>query len=165
MKHYNGLSGWISATLKAPKPGTRGWKVNNAIARLHVRIFQCTGGRVAGTLDGAPLLILHHTGAKSGIRRQTPVVQLPVGDNHVIVASVAGNPQNPAWYHNLCANPDDVEIDVRGGRLRVRAREATPDELAELWPLLTENYPPYKTYVERTDRKFPVMILEPRRSA
>ena len=74
MKHYNGLSGWISATLKAPKPGTFGWKINNALTGVHVRVFQRTGGRIAGTLDGAPLLILHHTGAKSGIRRQTPAI-------------------------------------------------------------------------------------------
>jgi deazaflavin-dependent oxidoreductase (nitroreductase family) len=82
------------------------------------------------------------------------------GENFVIVASIGGNPKNPAWYHNLVAHPD-TEIDVPGGR-RVRARQATREEAAELWPRLTENYPPFKTYVTRTDREFPVMILEPR---
>jgi hypothetical protein len=57
-----------------PKPGTLGWKINTAIGRMHVWIFQRTGGRIAGTLDGALLLILHHAGAKSGIRRQTPTI-------------------------------------------------------------------------------------------
>lgn len=162
MKHYNGPSGWISATLPAPKPGTLGWKVATAVFRAHVRIFRFTGGRLWGTLDGAPLLILHHTGAKTGARRQNLTVHMPDGENLVIVASSAGNPTNPAWYHNLLAHPDDVEVDVRGGRRRVRARQATRAEAAELWPRLTETYPPFKTYTARTDRDLPVMILEPR---
>jgi deazaflavin-dependent oxidoreductase (nitroreductase family) len=162
MKHYNGLSGWISATVKPPRPGTFGWKVNNALSRMHVRIFQRTGGRIAGTLDGAPLLVLHHTGAKSGVRRQTPTIHMPDGENYVIVASIGGNPKNPAWYHNLKANPDDVQVDVRGGRRKVRARQATPDEAAQLWPRLVQTYPAFKTYMTRTTREFPVMILEPR---
>ena len=162
MKHYNGPSGWISATFSGPKPGGLGWKLSTAMFRLHARIFQLTRGRIGGTLDGAPLLVLHHTGAKSGARRQNMTVQMPDGDNFVIVASVAGNPKNPAWYHNLRAHPDDVEVDVRGGRRKVHARQATPEESAELWPRLAENYPPFKTYMTRTDREFPVMILEPR---
>jgi len=162
MKHYNGLAGWISATIRAPKPGGFGWKINAAVTRLHVCVFQRTGGRIAGTLDGAPLLVLHHTGAKTGARRQNPTIYMPDGENLVIVASIAGNPKNPAWYHNLRAHPDDVEVDVRGGRRRVRARQATREEATELWPRLVQTYPPYKTYLTRTDREFPVMILEPR---
>jgi deazaflavin-dependent oxidoreductase (nitroreductase family) len=162
MKHYNGLAGWISATIPLPKPGGLGWKLNAAMTRLHVRVFQRTRGRIGGTLDGAPLLVLHHTGAKSGARRQNPVIHMPDGENLVVVASIGGNPKNPAWYHNLRAHPDDVEVDVRGGRRRVRARQATPEEAAELWPRLVEVYPAFKTYMTRTDREFPVMILEPR---
>jgi F420H(2)-dependent quinone reductase len=162
MKHYNGPTGWISATVRAPKPGSLAWKLNTAITRMHVRVFQRTGGRVGGTLDGAPLLILHHTGAKSGVRRQTPTIHMPDGENLVIVASLLGSPKNPARYHNLRAHPDDVEVDVRGGRRAVRARQATREEAAELWPRLTETYPPFKTYVTRTERELPVMILEPR---
>ena len=161
-KHYNGLSGWISATVRAPKPGSLGWKLNTAMTRMHVRVFQRTRGRLLGTLDGAPLLVLHHTGAKSGARRQSPAIHMRDGENFVIVASLLGSPKNPAWYHNLRAHPDDVEVDVRGGRRRVRARQATRAEAADLWPRLFETYPPFKTYVTRTDREFPVMILEPR---
>jgi deazaflavin-dependent oxidoreductase (nitroreductase family) len=132
------------------------------MTRMHVCVFQRTRGRVGGTLDGAPLLVLHHTGAKSGVRRQSPAIHMPDGENLVIVASLLGSPRNPAWYHNLRAHPDDVEVDVRGGRRAVHARQATREEAAELWPRLVEAYPPFKTYVTRTDRKFPVMILEPR---
>lgn len=162
VKHYNGLAGWISATVQAPKPGSFAWKLNTAMTRMHVRIFQLTRGRVGGKLDGAPLLVLHHTGAKSGARRQSPVVHMRDGDNLVIVASLLGSPKNPAWYHNLRAHPDDVEVDLREGRRRVRARQASREEAAALWPRLTEIYRPYKTYVTRTDREFPVMVLEPR---
>ena len=162
MKHYNGLTGWISATVRPPTPGGLGWKLNTAMTQMHVRVFQCTRGRLLGTLDGAPLLVLHHTGAKTGARRQNPTVHMPDGENLVIVASIGGNPKNPAWYHNLRAHPDEVEVDVRGGSRPVRARQATPEEAAELWPRLFKTYPPFKTYVTRTDRELPVMILEPR---
>ncbi len=162
MKHYNGPSGWISTKLRAPQPGTLAWKLNIAATNLQVRLFQASNGRFGGKLDGAPLLILHHTGAKSGVRRQTPTVQMRDGDNFVIVASLLGSPKNPAWYHNLLAHPDDVEVDVRGGRRPVRARQASAEEAAELWPRLVETYRPYATYVARTDRELPVMILQPR---
>ena len=162
MKHYNGPAGWISATVRAPEPGSLGWRLNTAMTRLHVCVFQRTRGLVGGTLDGAPLLILHHTGAKSGARRQSPVIHMSDGESLVIVASLLGSPKNPAWYHNLRAHPDDVEVDVRGGRRAVRARQATREEAAELRPRLVETYRPFETYVTRTDREFPVMILEPR---
>ena len=162
MKQYNGLSGWISTKVRAPQPGTFAWKLNTEMTRMHVRLFQASGGRCAGTLDGAPLLVLHHTGAKSGARRQSPVIHMRDGENLVIVASLLGSPRNPAWYHNLRAHPDDVEVDVRGGRRAVRARRATRAEAAELWPRLVESYPPFATYATRTDRELPVMILEPR---
>jgi deazaflavin-dependent oxidoreductase (nitroreductase family) len=162
MKHYNGLSGWMSTKVRAPKPGTLAWKLNTAITRMHVRLFQASGGRVGGTLDGAPLLVLHHTGAKTGARRQSPVIHMRNGEDLVIVASLLGSPKNPAWYHNLRAHPDDVEVDVRGGRRTVRARQATRDEATELWPRLVQTYPPFANYTTRTDREFPVMVLEPR---
>ena len=138
MKNYNGLSGWISTKVRAPKPGTFAWKLNTAMTRMHVRLFQASGGRIGGTLDGAPLLVLHHTGAKTGARRQSPVIHMRDGEDLVVVASLLGSPKNPAWYHNLRAHPNDVEVDVRGGRRAVRARQATRNEAAELWPRLVK---------------------------
>jgi deazaflavin-dependent oxidoreductase (nitroreductase family) len=162
VKHYNGPVGWISATVRAPKPGTVAWKINTAVTRMHVWLFQRTHGRLGATLDGAPLLVLHHTGAKTGARRQAPVIHMPDGENLVIVASLLGSPRNPAWYHNIRTNPDDVEVDVRGGRRAVHARQASRDEADELWPRLYKAYPPFETYRARTERELPVMILEPR---
>lgn len=162
MKHYNGVWGWITATFPAPKPGGLGWRIERAVTAAHVWVFQRTRGRVLGSFDGAPLLVLHSTGAKSGLRRRTPMIHLVDGDNLVVVASIAGNPKNPAWYYNLRAHPDDVEVDVRGGRHRVRARQADAAEAGALWPRLEALWPAWKTYQTRTDREFPVMILEPR---
>ena len=161
-KHYRGVAGWISATIPVPKPGGLGWKINGFMTRMHARILRRTRGRIGGTFDGAPLLVLHSTGAKTGERRQNPTIYLPDGDKLVIVASIGGNPNNPAWYHNLRAHPDDVEVDVRGHRRKVRARQASREEAEALWPRLFTTYPPFQTYMTRTDREFPVMILEPR---
>src|SRR5436309_312502 len=88
MKHYNGLSGWISTKVRAPKPGTFAWKMNTAMTRMHVRLFQASGGRIGGTLDGAPLLVLHHTGAKTGARLQSRVLRalLPRGEEPTLIA-------------------------------------------------------------------------------
>lgn len=162
MRHYKGIWGWITATFPPPKPGTFGWKIERAVTAMHVWIFQRSRGRVLGSFDGAPLLVLHHTGAKTGTRRTTPMIHLVDGERRVVVASIGGNPKNPAWYHNLKANPDDVEIHVRGGRRAVAARQADRDEAAALWPRLEEMWPAWKAYKSRTDREFPVMILEPR---
>jgi deazaflavin-dependent oxidoreductase (nitroreductase family) len=162
MKHYKGPWGWLTATFPPAKPGGLAWKIEGAVTRAHVRIFQRTRGRILGSFDGAPLLVLHHIGAKSGVLRQSPMIYLPDGDNLVVVASIGGNPKNPAWYYNLRANPEKVEVDVRGGRRRVRARQAAPEEADALWPRLVAMWPAWKTYMTRTDRKFPVMILEPR---
>jgi hypothetical protein len=101
MTHYNGPAGWISATVKAPKPGSLAWKLNTVATRMHVRIFQRTGGRIGGTLDGAPLLVLHHTGAKTGARRQSPAIHMRDGENLVVVASLLGAPKNPALAARL----------------------------------------------------------------
>lgn len=162
MKHYKGIWGWITATFPPPKPGGLGWKIERGVTALHVWIFQRSRGRILGKFDGAPLLVLHTTGAKSGLRRHTPMIHLDTGNTLVVVASIGGNPKNPAWYHNLRAHPKDVEVDVRGGRRRVTARQASRDEAAELWPRLETLWPAWKTYKTRTDREFPVMILEPR---
>lgn len=90
------------------------------------------------------------------------MIYLADGENVVVVASMGGMPKNPAWFHNLTAWPDQVEIDVCGGRRAVTARRATPAEADALWPRLTEIWPAWDTYKTRTDRDFPVMILEPR---
>ncbi len=118
-------------------------------------------GGTAPSMGGATLLILHTIGAKSGEERLSPLLYRERGDDLVIFASYAGAPVNPAWYHNLVAHPD-VTVEVGGETRAVRARVAGPDERDELYEGNKRDYPVFGEYEQKTDRKIPVVILEPR---
>lgn len=120
-----------------------------------------TKGRVGGQFDDAPVLILHHVGRRSGERRQTPLIYLRDGEDLVVVGSMGGSPKHPAWYRNVRDAPD-VEVEIRGRRHPVRAREADAAERERLWPALLEMWPAWEDYTRRTERAFPVLILTPR---
>jgi F420H(2)-dependent quinone reductase len=107
-----------------------------------------------------PILLLHHRGRKSGQERVTPLMYLDDGDDVVIVASRAGSNQHPAWWLNL-RDAGEAEIQVGSERRRVRPRVAEGEERAALWPRLVELYPSYGVYEQRTDRRIPVIVLEP----
>ena len=144
-----------------PRPGTLAHKAFTKGARANVWIYRRTGGKVGGKLDGTPLLLLHHVGAKSGVARVMPLVYLPDGENIVVVASMGGAPTSPAWFHNLTANPDTL-VEIGRERRSVRARVAGADEKAQLWPRLVEQYALFAAYQQRTERDIPVLVLEPR---
>jgi len=128
----------------------------------HTAIYRATGGRVGHHVPGAPpMLLLDHVGAKSGTRRTSPLVYGRDGDNLVLIASKGGYPKNPAWYHNLMANPDTA-VQVGSHHLDVHARVATADERPRLWKLMVGVYGGYEAYQRRTNREIPVVVLEPR---
>lgn len=157
-----GIWGRFTSAVPAPKPGTPLWRPWNAITKLNVRLYRATGGRIGGRYDKAPVCILHHKGAKSGVVRETPLVYLADGDRVVLVASMGGNPKNPHWYHNLKAHPE-TEVEVGGKRRPVTARVVTDEtERNALWPRLLELWPAWADYQARTDRVLPVIVLEPR---
>jgi deazaflavin-dependent oxidoreductase (nitroreductase family) len=108
------------------------------------------------------MLLLDHVGARSAVKRSTPLVYIRDGENVVVVGSKGGHPRHPAWFHNLTANPD-ATIQIGVSRHAVRARVADPSERARLWPKALETYPGYAGYQERTAREIPLVILEPRR--
>ena len=122
--------------------------------------FRANEGKVGGPFDGAPLLLLHTTGAGSGEERINPMMYLADGDRLVVFASKGGAPTNPDWYHNLVANPD-VEIEVGTERRTVRARVAEGEEHDQLYAEQSRRYPQFAKYQEGTDRTIPVVILEP----
>lgn len=126
----------------------------------HVDRYLATDGREGHDWQGTQTLILTTTGRRSGRSRQTPLIYGRHGDHYLVVASKGGAPQHPAWYFNLDASPD-AEIQVRGDKMRVRARTATPEERAELWPIMTSEWPDYDRYQEQTDRDIPLVVLEP----
>jgi deazaflavin-dependent oxidoreductase (nitroreductase family) len=109
----------------------------------------------------APVLLLHHTGAKSGTKRVTPLLYLDDGERLVIVASKGGVQRNPAWFHNLRAHPE-TQVEVGRARRQVRARVADGEEREGLWRRLVEIYPSYEDYQRNTDRRIPVVVLDPR---
>jgi F420H(2)-dependent quinone reductase len=138
------------------------WPALNQAMRGHVLAYRATGGLVGHHVPGAPpMLLLDHVGAKSGRRRTCALAYLADGDDLVIVASKGGNPRNPAWFHNLRANPDTT-VQVGSERRTVHARTATPHERERLWPKVVELYGGYRQYQKRTDRQIPLVILEPR---
>lgn len=126
----------------------------------HVRIYQETDGETGYWWNGAPTLLLTTTGRKSGEARTTPLIYGQDGDDFVIVASVGGMPNHPAWYHNLRADPA-AHVQVKGEHHDVEARVADDDEKPRLWKLMNEVWPNYDTYQERTDRVIPVVVLSP----
>jgi F420H(2)-dependent quinone reductase len=106
------------------------------------------------------MLLLDHVGAKSGTLRTTPLLFIPDGENLVLVASKGGFPKNPAWFHNLRANPVTY-VQVGADLSRVRAREATAEERPRLWDAADAVWPGYADYRARTDREIPLVVLEP----
>jgi deazaflavin-dependent oxidoreductase (nitroreductase family) len=121
--------------------------------------FRANGGRVGGRFDGAPMLILHTTGAKSGAERENPLVYARRGDDVVVFASKAGAPTHPAWYLNLVANPD-ASIEIGTETRQVRARVAEGDERDEIWSRQKAAMPGFAEYEQKTSREIPVVILE-----
>jgi F420H(2)-dependent quinone reductase len=137
------------------------WRLFNELTRLHTLAYRLSGGLCGNRVPGAPpMLLLDHVGARSGRQRTNPLAYLADGDNIVIVASKGGSPRQPAWFHNLRANPD-TSVQVGSRRIRVTARVATPKERSRLWPKVVALYRGYEQYQRRTSRRIPLVILEP----
>lgn len=124
--------------------------------------FRANGGKVGGPFEGAPMLLLTTTGAKSGQARTAPLVYLPDGDRYVVFASKAGAPTNPDWYHNLVANPS-VSVEVGSDRTDADAVVLTGEERDQLFAKQAERMPGFKDYQDKTTRVIPVVALQPRR--
>jgi deazaflavin-dependent oxidoreductase (nitroreductase family) len=120
--------------------------------------FRGNGGKVA-QFEGRPLLLLHHTGAKTGTERVNPLVYLPVGDEFAVFGSKAGADTNPAWYHNLRAHPDTT-IEVGTETLPVHARVAESAERERIWEEQKRVNPNFAEYEQKTTRPIPVVLLE-----
>jgi deazaflavin-dependent oxidoreductase (nitroreductase family) len=126
----------------------------------HVDRYLATDGEEGHDWQGTQTLILTTTGRKSGKQRLTPLIYGRHGNDYLIVASKGGTPEDPDWYYNLSANPD-VEIQVKGDKMHARARTATPAEKAEMWPIMTKEWPDYDEYQTKTDRDIPIVVVEP----
>ncbi|KAA0023274.1 nitroreductase family deazaflavin-dependent oxidoreductase [Antrihabitans cavernicola] len=137
------------------------WPVLKPVFRGHVAVYRATGGRIGRRIPGTPpMLLLDHVGAKSGAKRTSPLVYMPVGEDFVIVAAKGGYPGNPDWLYNLRAHPD-VDAQIGARRVQVHARELDAEERSQLWPAAAEYNSQWRRYQRRTDRTIPLVVLEP----
>jgi F420H(2)-dependent quinone reductase len=131
---------------------------------IHTLLYRHSGGRLGHTIPGVPgrMLLLDHVGAKSGTKRTSPLLYVRDGEDVVIVASKGGYPKNPAWFHNLMANPDTT-VQIGSERRPVHARVAKPEERDRLWAMAVDAYRGYEGYQARSKgREIPLVVLEPR---
>jgi deazaflavin-dependent oxidoreductase (nitroreductase family) len=126
----------------------------------HVARYRETHGEVGYEWNGVPTLLLTTTGRRSGVERTSPLIFARDGADYVVVASVGGMPNHPAWYLNLQADPK-ASIQVKADHLEVVAHDASPDEKPRLWKVVNEVWPNYDVYQSRTKRVIPVVVLTP----
>ena len=121
--------------------------------------FRANEGRVGGPFKGAPMLLLHHTGAKSGKTRVNPLVYLADGDRLLVFGSKGGAPTNPDWFHNLRANPA-ATVEVGTDKFAVEAEELTGEERDRLFAKQAGLMPAFADYQTKTRRTIPVVALK-----
>ena len=127
----------------------------------HVRVYRDTGGEHGYNWRGTTILLLTTTGRASGQERTTPLIHRTDDDRWIVVASKGGAPDHPDWYKNLEANPE-ATIQVRDERIPVRASTVGREERDRLWKLMTEAWPAYDQYQQKTHREIPVVAFERR---
>jgi deazaflavin-dependent oxidoreductase (nitroreductase family) len=151
---------WMTALSWSARQRPVTWFLVNIGNKVDPYLMKASGGRLKTTFS-APTVLLTHTGAKSGKKRSTPLAYYTDGDNVILIASRGGARDNPAWYHNVVANPE-VELWAKGGGGRYRAREAQGELRQRLWGLAAGFYPGFEKYQERAgDRRIPVVICIP----
>ncbi len=131
--------------------------------RKQVELYESSGGKEGTTLlnTGLPVIIVTHSGNKTGAVRKTPLMRVKDGNNYVLVGSMGGAPKNPVWVYNLRSNPR-VQIRDLADVFEMRVREVTDEaERSRLWELAVVAYPPYQDYQQRTTRKIPIFVAEP----
>ena len=122
--------------------------------------FRANEGRVGGPFEGHLIVLLHHRGAKTGTERVSPLAAQALGDGKwAVFASKGGAPTNPAWFHNLVANPD-VTIEVGTGTIAVTARVTEGEEREAIWTKQKQLMPGFASYEKKTTRQIPVIVLE-----
>ena len=130
-------------------------------SRFNAQRYMKSEGRSMGRFAGRDICVASMKGAKSGKMRHVPLMYVPYKEGVILVASLGGAPKHPTWYYNLVANPD-IEVQVKDRVLPLRARRASVEEKAEVWPACVHHYPDYDLYQRRTERDIPVFICEPR---
>ncbi|HVN90647.1 MAG TPA: nitroreductase family deazaflavin-dependent oxidoreductase [Candidatus Binataceae bacterium] len=124
-----------------------------------IKEFRANKGKVGGQMEGMPMILVTMTGAKSGRTIVKPLVYSKDGDRVVIVASFAGAPINPPWYHNLMKNPV-ATVEIGTEKFQVRAKATTGEERERLFNQHAAQMPIFNDYKKKTSRQIPVLVLE-----
>ena len=132
--------------------------------RRNIEDFRANHGRLGGPFDGAPVLLLHSKGARSGEERVNPMMYMADGDRYLVFASAAGADRNPAWYWNLVAHPD-ARIEVGDDYIEVFAVELHGAERDAKYAVQARRYPGFAEYQRKTTRTIPVLALVPREAS
>jgi deazaflavin-dependent oxidoreductase (nitroreductase family) len=127
----------------------------------HVRVYRESGGERGYNWRGQTILLLTTKGRVSGQERTTPLIHCTDAGRWVVIASKGGAPDHPDWYKNLRADPE-ATIQVKDERIPVRATVASGEDRTRLWRLMTETWPAYEQYQQKTSREIPVVVLERR---
>ena len=143
----------------------RGIYLGRRSTRIHVALYRRSGGKLGSHIPGWPgarIVLVDHTGARSGVRRTSPLMYHEDGEAIAVAASKAGQPTHPAWFYNLKANPATT-IQIGSTVSKVRARVATAEEHDRLWPQFVAFYPGYDFFQRNAkERTIPIVIFEPR---
>jgi deazaflavin-dependent oxidoreductase (nitroreductase family) len=143
----------LTSNLEFRMPDANDW--NSKI----ITEFRANDGKVGGQFEGAPILLLHTTGAKSGHERVHPMMYQQVGAGYAVFATKGGAPTNPDWYHNIVAHPR-VQAEIGSQTHEFTARVAAGDEREQIWSAQKSSYPGFADYEQNTTRQIPVVILE-----
>lgn len=140
--------------LRMMKPFVKGF------SNLHLLLYKSTQGKYFNRMGGGEICIVKMKGAKSGRQREFPLMYVPYESGLVLVASLAGAPSHPVWYHNLIAHPE-IEVMARGSINKYTTRLAAANEKETIWPVCDAVYPDYALYRQRTERDIPIFVCEP----
>ncbi len=130
----------------------------NAWNQQVIAEFRANAGKLGGQFEGAPVLLLHTTGAKSGLERVNPMMYQEVDDAIAVFASKGGAPTHPDWYHNLVAHPE-VTVEIGSETVPMIASVAKGEERDAIWERQKKQFPNFAEYEEKTDRVIPVVLL------
>jgi len=130
--------------------------------KFHVIFYRLTLGMIGGRMFGMNILLLTTVGRKSGVKRTKTLAYFKDGDNYAIVASAGGQPNNPAWYHNLKTNPE-VEVQIKSRKFKATAKDAPSAKKDKLWKTITGQFEQFQGYQDKVKRIIPVVILTPQK--
>jgi F420H(2)-dependent quinone reductase len=132
--------------------------LTRAFIGAHKALYSLSDGRIGGRIGAQRILLLTTTGRRSGARRTVPLVYFEDGERLVLIASKGGAPTDPLWWENLRQSPEAL-VQLGGEKRRMRARIASVEERARLWPRVKRENPAYAEYEKRTSREIPVVLL------